>query len=262
MASVGTVLRSEREQQGREIEQIAEELCLTPSYLRAIEADDLKNLPGVFFYKSFVRQYAAVLGVNPDKLQAEIQVLTALAEPEVVVEAKPIRVPDPIAEAANRLDLSSRSWALPVAALLVALLGGGGFYAWWKQPTAPAPEPVLTSVADEVAPEPTVNVTTTTGADGVRRLELSLSASEETWLSISSGGKQIFSGVLEPDETKTVSGLEMARLKVGNAGGLNVEWNGQEIGPIGGKGQVRVVVFTPEGFSILPGNADPVGETL
>lgn len=256
MASVGTVLRNEREQQGKTIDQIAEELCLMPSYLRAIEADDLKNLPGAFFYKSFVRQYASMLGVDISKLQADIQVLTAMAEPETVVEAKPIRVPDPIAEAANRLDLSSRSWAVPVAALVVAILGGGGIYAWWRQPAAPIPAPVAAKV------EPVVNVTTTTGADGIKRIELNLSASEETWLSISSGGKQIFSGVLEPDETKTVSGLEMARLKVGNAGGLNVQWNGKAIGPIGGKGQVRVVVFTPEGFSILPGNSEATGETL
>lgn len=254
MASVGTVLRNQREQQGKTIDQIAEELCLMPSYLRAIEADDLKNLPGTFFYKSFVRQYAALLGVDIAQLQADIQVLTAMAEPETVVDAKPIRVPDPIAEAANRLDLSSRSWAVPVAALLVAILGGGGVYAWWRQPAAPAP------VAAVV--EPVVNVTTTTGADGIKRIELNLSASEETWLSISSGGKQIFAGVLAPDETKTVSGLEMARLKVGNAGGLNVQWNGKAIGPIGGKGQVRVVVFTPEGFSILPGNSEASGETL
>lgn len=262
MASVGTVLRNEREKQGLAIDEIAQELCLMPSYLRAIEADDLTNLPGAFFYKSFVRQYAALLGLDPAKFQVDIQVLTAIAEPETVVPAKPIRVPDPIAEAANRLDLSSRSWAVPVAALFVALLGGGGFYAWWKQPAAIVVEPTVVKTVASASTEPTVNVTTTTGEDGVRRLELNLSASEETWLSISSGGKQIFAGVLEPDETKTVSGLEMARLKVGNAGGLNVQWNGKQIGPIGEKGQVRVVVFTPEGFSILPGNSEPSEETI
>jgi cytoskeleton protein RodZ len=259
MTSVGSVLRNAREQQGRAIEEIAQELCLMPSYLRAIEADDLKNLPGAFFYKSFVRQYAGLLSVNLDSLQTEIQVLTALAEPETLVPEKPIRVPDPIAEAANRLDLSSRSWAVPVAALVVALLGGGGIYTWWKQPAA-VPEPAVVSTVPAAGVEPTVNVTTTTGADGIRRIELNLSASEETWLSISSGGKQIFAGVLEPEETKTVSGLEMARLKVGNAGGLNVQWNGKEIGPIGGKGQVRVVVFTPEGFNILPSGSEESSE--
>jgi len=260
MASVGTVLRNEREHQGRAIDEIAQELCLMPSYVRAIESDDLSNLPGAFFYKSFVRQYATLLGLNPSQFQAEIQALTAVAEPEPQVAPKPIRVPDPIAEAANRLDLSSRSWAVPVAALLVALLGGGSFYTWWKQPSAPVAP--LESPVVKASIEPVVNVTTTTGEDGIRRLELNLSASEETWLSISSGGKQIFAGILAPDETKTVSGLEMARLKVGNAGGLNVQWNGQEIGPIGEKGQVRTVVFTPEGFNILPNQVEWTDETL
>lgn len=266
MASIGTVLRKAREEQGRTIEEIAQELCLMPSYLRAIEADDLQNLPGAFFYKSFVRQYAGLLGINPNQFRAEVEALTADPEPEVpAAPERPIRVPDPIIEAANRLDLSNRSWGVPLAAFLVAILGGGSFYAWYRQPSA---APVRTAVRQQTVvkdSEPTVNVTTTTGEDGVKRLVLNLSASEETWLSISSGGKQIFSGILEPDETKTVSGLEMARLKVGNAGGLNVQWNGKEIGPIGERGQVRVVVFTPEGFNILNTSTDGYfeeGETL
>ncbi len=273
MTSVGTVLRREREAQGRSIEVIAQELCLMPSYLRAIEDDDLANLPGVFFYKSFVRQYAAALGIDANKLQAEIQALTAVSDPEPTIAEKPIRVPDPILEAANRLDLSSRNWLVPVAALLLAILGGAGIYAWWKRPT-PADEapvavtsPVLAAVAATepaaTPDQPTVNVTTTTDANGVRRIELNLSAKETTWLSISSDGKQIFSGILHPAETKTLSGLEVARLTVGNAGGLNVQWNGKEVGPLGASGQVRVVVFTPEGFSILPGNTTtPPTESL
>jgi cytoskeletal protein RodZ len=253
-----------------------------PSYLRAIEQDDVASLPGVFFYKSFVRQYAGLLGVNPAVIQADIEELTAVAEPESVVKENPIFVPDPIVQDGNRLDFSKRKLTAPVAALVAAMIGGAVFYSWWKTPvkasqapaltvsqnTNPAPAPVLpaaqtetAAVSTEPAPvtDPTLNVTTTTGADGIRRLELNLSASETTWLSISSDGKQIFSGVLHPDETKTLSGLEVARLKVGNAGGLNVQWNGKEIGPLGEKGQVRVVVFTPEGFSILPGNS---GESL
>lgn len=260
MASVGSALRAQREAQGRSIEDLAGELCIMPSYLRAIETDNVAQLPGVFFYKSFVRQYALLLGMNPATLQADMQVLTALAEPEPTVEEKPIRVPDPIVEAANKIDLrlSGRSWSAPLAALLIAILGGAGFFAWWKSPTATAPEASTSVAAVSMPSQPTVNVTTSTGADGVRRLELNLSAKEETWLSITSDGKQIFAGTLFPDETKTLSGLEVARLKVGNAGGLNIQWNGREIGPLGESGEVRVVVFTPEGFRILNDSAESI----
>ena len=34
-------------------------------------------------------------------------------------------------------------------------------------------------------------------------------------------------------------------------GGIEVRWNGKPIGPIGPKGQVRKVVFTPERFEII-----------
>jgi cytoskeleton protein RodZ len=96
-----------------------------------------------------------------------------------------------------------------------------------------------------------MNVTTTTGSDGVNHVALNISATEKTWLSVTSAGKQIFSGILEASQSKTLTGLDAAKLRVGNAGGLEVKWNGKPIGPIGPRGQVRVVVLTPDNFQIL-----------
>ncbi len=56
--------------------EIAEELCLTQRYLRALEQNDLKSLPGAFFYKSFVRQYAALLGVPAKLIQPALNAVT------------------------------------------------------------------------------------------------------------------------------------------------------------------------------------------
>ena len=55
MISVGSLLKSVREQQGRTIAQVAEELRITQRYVIALEKGDLKGLPGLFFYKSFVQ---------------------------------------------------------------------------------------------------------------------------------------------------------------------------------------------------------------
>src|ERR1700676_707792 len=77
MTSVGEILRRARVTQGREITEIAEELCIARGYLHAIEEDDLQSLPGNFFYKSFVRQYAGILGVDEKQLQAGVEALTA-----------------------------------------------------------------------------------------------------------------------------------------------------------------------------------------
>jgi cytoskeleton protein RodZ len=83
-------------------------------------------------------------------------------------------------------------------------------------------------------------------------VRVSLSADEKTWISISSDGKYIFANSLEPHETKIIEASEKVRLLIGNAGGLEITLNGKPIGPIGPKGQVRVVELTPAGFHIVP----------
>jgi cytoskeleton protein RodZ len=309
MNSVGRILRSAREHQGRAVAEIADELCLTQQYLRAIEEDDVKNLPGTFFYKNFVRQYAAIVGVKESEIRAGIEALAAAAEEPVLpgnlpqpAVRPPVRPMDPIVADSNRLYFANARTGLSVAGLVVVLVACSGFYAWWMRPkevsaAKPLPQPAALSVRQDVQPtvlaavqpagqpssEPapapsavgaaspaenravvqdaTVQVVSVgqnqatqnqANLDGLNQVVLNLAATEKTWLSITSEGKRLFSGFLEPSQTKTLTGVEAARMTVGNAGGIEVRLNGKPIGPIGKSGQVRVVVFTPDNFEVLP----------
>jgi len=78
-----------------------------------------------------------------------------------------------------------------------------------------------------------------------------LAATEKTWVSVSTNGKTLFAGVLEPAETRQFHGVENGKLVTGNAAGIDVEWNGKAIGPIGPRGQVRTVLLSGESFQIL-----------
>ncbi|HTS78782.1 MAG TPA: helix-turn-helix domain-containing protein [Bryobacteraceae bacterium] len=290
MKSVGILLKTERERQGRDAAEIAQELCITQRYLRAIEQDDIQSLPGTFFYKSFVRQYAAILGVDEMLLRPGVDALTADLEPPGLPHADarferahsngnhfstsdhpPVRDLDPIVRDGNRRYLPQTRIGVPLAALAAVLLACSGFYAWWNR--APqsvasahsAPPPVADSAAvtkpaavSEPAPvrveaPPVVKTAAQPAAPTAapNHVVLNISATEKTWLSVVSDGKQIFSGVLEPSQTKTLTGIEMAKVRIGNAGGLEIQWNGKTIGPVGPRGQVRVVLFTPENFQIL-----------
>ena len=294
MNSVGRILRSARERQGRVLAEIADELCLTQQYLRAIEDDDVKSLPGVFFYKNFVRQYAAIVGVKESELRAGVEELSAAAEEPVLLGTPvqpPVRALDPIVAESNRRYFASAKLGASMGGLVMVLLACSGFYAWWSRPAEaakarplppvvqPSPAPVPTpaapvSVSTEAVPAPSENATVqatvevasatqSTTADGINQVVLNLSATEKTWLSITSEGKRLFSGFLEPSQTKTLTGVEAARMTVGNAGGLEVRLNGKPIGPIGKSGQVRVVVFTPDNFEVLPLEPPPPpSETL
>jgi cytoskeletal protein RodZ len=70
--SVGQRLRLRREQQKRTVAEISAETCITSRYLEAIEADDQKPLPGFFFYRNYVKQYARALGMDGTQLYNEL----------------------------------------------------------------------------------------------------------------------------------------------------------------------------------------------
>ena len=144
------ILKAERERQGRETAEIAVELCITQRYLRAIERDDLKSLPGSFFYKSFVRQYAKILHVDETLIQPGVEALTNPLDPPPLPGAdtrytptnldfgkSPLRNLDPIVRDGNRRYFPERRIGLPLAALAAMVLATSGFYAWYNNPHVP-----------------------------------------------------------------------------------------------------------------------------
>ena len=266
MTSVGDTLRRERERQQRAVSEISEELCITQRYVLAIEQDDLKSLPGSFFYKSFVKQYAALLNLDPVKLQAGIEKIAGEDTPAPLPGAEPvssIRTLDPIVRDNNRRYFSDRRVGYSIAGLVGALLACSGVYAWWTKTAQPGSQAQVNrpnGATPLKLPAPAqaaqvVDVSESSTPDAINKVVVNVSATEKTWLSIVSDGRQIFSGVLEPNQNKTLKSSEVAKLKVGNAGGVEVRLNGKTLPPIGTRGQVREVVLTPDSYQVLPPKA-------
>ncbi len=122
---------------------IAQELCIIQRYVRAIESGDVKNLPGLFFYKSFVRQYAAILRTDEKLILPQLQALSAAEEPSPHPD---IRVLDPLVEQANRRFVPDIPLGWSVAGLALAVLLCSGFYTWWTR----IPEPKAVSKTAQV----------------------------------------------------------------------------------------------------------------
>ena len=276
MFMVCEVLQRARLDQGIDLATVAARTKINAKYLQAIEAGDRKSLPGGFFYKSFVHQYSKFLGVDTSAFDAEIdRVLSADA-------------PLPLPSVARRtaVKVSFRSWStkkyLSYAALVLILVACSGIDGWFhgravatekiesrapivenntrrRAPSSASGRVSLASVSQVAAgPAAAVPVTPAARQDEPAastgsRVELDLTATEETWLSVSSDGTPVFSGLLEANQTKTIEGKEFARLRVGNAAGLEVRLNGKPLGPLGARGQVRDLVFTSDEFpSQLP----------
>ncbi len=66
MAAFGEELRREREQRGVTVETICSATKVPIRHIRALEAGELRELPGGVFRRSFVRCYLRVLGLEED----------------------------------------------------------------------------------------------------------------------------------------------------------------------------------------------------
>src|SRR5271163_1685985 len=261
MFAMSEVLQRARLDQGIDLATVAARTRIKTKYLQAIEANDPKGLPGGFFYKSFAHQYATFLGVDTKAIDAEIdRVLGA--------DAPPPLTPLPTAAKQSAKKLSSRSRSakkyFQYAAFVLILVVCSGVDDWWHESRAVATErsasraPVAASIS-QVAPRPAAPAPSAAAArqdepvaPAGSRVELALTATEETWLSVSSDGTPLFSGLLEANQTRTIEGNKLTKLRVGNAAGLEVRWNGKPLGSLGAHGQVRDLVFTQDKFQFVP----------
>jgi cytoskeletal protein RodZ len=270
MATAGTLLRKERTQRNRSLSQIATETCISTRYLQAIEEDNLEVLPGDFFYRSFIKQYAQALRLTDSETR------------EILTAALPIEPVDPIPAltvAMQKTESEGRSSGLyrtptgvAVGLLATVLIGCSALYGIWQRAQvakeiSPETTPVQTNPTASVeAPDPQTPLPQSTVPAAIPppqlaavqppsdpgKIQLDLAATEKTWVSLQSQGKTVFSGVLDPAQTKNFAVSDKAKLMTGNAAGLDVRWNGVSIGPIGTRGQVRVVLLAADHYVILP----------
>jgi cytoskeletal protein RodZ len=261
MESVGERLRRVRIEQGVELNTIAEELCIGSRYLQAIENGDLKVLPGGFFSKSFYRQYGNYLGICDQQFEAAVENLFGGEDPAAVSQRSPLLTSTglpPMPTGSNRTRV--RKPLVSLAVLLLVVAACSGLYALWQRMQQPSlsESAEVVSPPSQVASTPPMEAATqpegsapSVNPESPTDVVLNLSATEKVWISVTSGGKVLFSGVLEPSQSKALDAVENARILIGNAGGLDVQWKGRSLGPIGPRGQVRTVVLGPEGFEIL-----------
>ncbi|USS85170.1 helix-turn-helix domain-containing protein [Fructilactobacillus myrtifloralis] len=80
--SVGAQLKSAREQAGISIDELQKRTKIQKRYLTAIENGDFQELPGQFYVRAFVKQYANAVGLNGEQFLQDANLTSAQANPE------------------------------------------------------------------------------------------------------------------------------------------------------------------------------------
>ena len=284
---IGRKLKTARLAKGLGIDDISRDTRIAHRFIEAIETEDYSSLPGLLFTRNFIRQYAVVLGMDPEPLLAGL--------PRADENTAPLPNPPahPRARSSYQRDRQIRAFAIAFAGLSAAALIGlaaylGSHYYSIRlvaresrpvvvQAASRAPAPVQTNTAVAAAPQPaerssehaselaSAPVVPSPGplnhaesaipASGP--VTVSLTASARAWIRLDVDGKTTFMGTLTPNETREVSANEQIRLQTGNAGALTVSLNGKTLDSLGRFGQFREVRLTAEGPEFLQKDPRP-----
>ncbi|HLH16572.1 MAG TPA: RodZ domain-containing protein [Bryobacteraceae bacterium] len=139
-----------------------------------------------------------------------------------------------------------------------------------QQPNpAPAAAPPNAAAVNAAAPATTAGAAPATAdanrADpnaaaatpGKGPVKIEITATEPVWVMARSNGKYIFSGTIDANQTKSVEADGTLLLRVGNAGGVSINFNGKTLNNLGPKGQVRDIQFTSGGFQMVAAPKPP-----
>lgn len=85
-------------------------------------------------------------------------------------------------------------------------------------------------------------------AQASRAFTVSVKATEDSWISIVADGQQKMEGILNAEKQQSVRAGKELVLVTGNAGGIEVSYNGKPVASLGKKQQKRTVTFTPQGI--------------
>ena len=117
--SPGALLLAERRNQGLSLGDIARQLKLSVRQVEALERDEYDSFQGSVFVRGFLRNYARLLGLNPDRL---VEAAGASAAPPVVHAAPSAQEQKVAPSPERRLRLLTWGGFAALATLVVILL--------------------------------------------------------------------------------------------------------------------------------------------
>ncbi|KRM19130.1 transcriptional regulator [Ligilactobacillus hayakitensis DSM 18933 = JCM 14209] len=98
MSDIGKKLKDARNEKHYTLDDLQQITKIQKRYLIAIEENDFDALPGNFYVRAFIRQYADTVGVKSDDILSELDEITGekqatnqVAEPEVTSRTQAIR---------------------------------------------------------------------------------------------------------------------------------------------------------------------------
>jgi cytoskeleton protein RodZ len=254
MSDFGGKLRLARERRGMSLQQIAAATKISIGVLESLERNDLSRLPGGIFSRSFVRSYAAEVGLNPDETVHEFL--------DEFQGAPSTSIPTP-ATASNEEEAFGKQQrvagvVLKLLLITVPLIVLILYFAMRTrtpaatstvsapQTQAPAKKDSAPSVPE--SPQIPVPVATVgaTRAVAPGTMVIALHPTGDCWIRSTVDGKVVVSRVMHAGDKETLEVREKAIIQIGDAGAFAFSVNDRPGKSLGSPGSVRTVTLTQD----------------
>lgn len=240
--SVGEILKRTREHYGRSLYDVEAHLRIRAGQLEALENEEYDKLPGRVYVIGFIRSYSEYLGLEPDKIVKLYKIQSDLGpqRPELnfPVAASESKVP-------SVLILTVSFVALVLMSAFVVFYGDEPSVSLEHGATIPPVPGELKVIASPVAESFGPFLDVEEPVKPVQEIEeeshpVTLRAKENVWLEIrNKDGKVVYSGILKKGREYLVPKEEGLLMSTGNAGGLRILVDGEDIPSLGKRGDVK-----------------------
>ncbi len=266
MASIGGRLKEARIAKGLTIEELQQKTKIQKRYLEAIEQDNYEEMPGTYYVRNFIRQYAEAVNLDGEKL---IRIYDGRSEVEIDdEEVQGSRQALHGAEGRSAMGKAQASLPLALLVVVVVAIVGVIIYVTWEQQagnnmidrsdtvevdkssqaketkketskTTQSTE-AATSETKEAASKMTMSVTSDDGrnvAMSVKNVEnpakLTFTGTNGTcWVGVMVNGAYVYEHTLQPGETVETSlpeGTAQTQIVLGASLNASIKINGEDL---------------------------------
>ncbi|MCL5409077.1 MAG: DUF4115 domain-containing protein [Candidatus Omnitrophica bacterium] len=228
---ISQIIKEKREELGFSIEKVSETIFIPSKFLRYIEQEKWNKFPSQTHLKGFLKNYLSFLHIPVDIINQYPEIFsesdnsqTEFLEPQYT-------------ETENIYYVSTgkkifRSIIVFIILILCIIVFIHIFKQKSKLPKSSLTKQILLIIMDKP----------NTKTKNKKSLSFSLKAAENVWVQAKSNNKIIFEKILTRGEKENLKG-EKIFLRIGNAGGLIILYNGKTFGPFGKKGEVKNIII-------------------
>lgn len=275
LTEIGAKLRERRELISLTVDEVERHTHLRAVFVKALEDGAFEKLPSPVQTRGMLVNYATFLDLDvdaillrfADALQARRREKYAETPREnIQTQVKPslpllrtfiagdllfgvVMIAILLALAiwgVGRMVSESQAEAEPTAPSIVEVLGNQPLpTASLELTLAAVDDPSLATLV--VPGDDAVLLETPEGSDPAANVTVSLFALERAFIRVAVDGEIIFEGRMAPRETKVFSADEQVMVLTGDGSALRVSYNGQDLGLMGGMGEVVSNVYTIAG---------------